>query len=69
MRALLLLLLRAYQTLRPAWMRGACRHVPTCSDYARESIERHGVVRGGMLALKRLARCHPFGTHGLDPVP
>jgi hypothetical protein len=69
MRALLVLLIRAYQTLRPASMRGACRHVPSCSEYAREAVERHGTLRGGWLVMKRVARCHPLGTHGLDPVP
>ena len=48
---------------------GACRHEPSCSEYARESIVRHGAWRGTRLAVRRLARCHPFGTHGFDPVP
>jgi len=43
--------------------------MPGCADYAAEAIRRHGVVRGGLLALRRLARCHPFGDHGYDPVP
>lgn len=46
-----------------------CRHLPTCSDYADEAVAQHGVVRGGWLALKRVARCHPWGSHGYDPVP
>ena len=46
-----------------------CRHVPTCSDYAQESITRFGVWRGGWLAVSRILRCHPWGTQGLDPVP
>ena len=46
-----------------------CRHLPTCSEYAAEAIERHGAVRGGVLALSRLCRCHPFGSHGYDPPP
>jgi putative membrane protein insertion efficiency factor len=48
---------------------GSCRFVPGCADYAREALERHGAVRGGWLALRRLARCHPMGGSGLDPVP
>ncbi len=69
MRSLALLLVRLYQgTLSPLF-RGACRHVPSCSDYAREAIERHGAARGSWLALRRLARCHPLGTSGYDPVP
>jgi hypothetical protein len=69
MRQLLIFAIRAYQRLAPAHVRGACRHVPSCSEYAREAIERHGSWRGGWMALARLARCHPFGTAGVDPVP
>ena len=47
----------------------ACRFEPTCSIYAREAIERHGLARGTLLAVKRLLRCHPFNAGGLDPVP
>ncbi len=46
-----------------------CRFTPGCSDYARESIERYGTGRGGWLAVRRLARCRPFGPFGYDPVP
>ena len=46
-----------------------CRFSPTCSTYAIEAFERHGIVRGGWLALRRLARCHPFGGSGVDLVP
>ena len=47
----------------------ACRFTPTCSEYARAAIVQHGVVRGGAMAVWRLARCHPLGGHGHDPVP
>ena len=46
-----------------------CRHLPSCSDYAREAIETNGAWKGGWLMLARLCRCHPWGSHGLDPVP
>jgi uncharacterized protein len=69
MRAIVLLLIRLYQVVTPPVFRGACRHHPTCSDYAREAIARHGVWNGGRLALGRLGRCHPLGSAGYDPVP
>lgn len=46
-----------------------CRHVPSCSTYAIEALEMHGAVRGSWLAIRRLSRCHPWGTQGYDPVP
>jgi hypothetical protein len=69
MRSLVLLLLRGYQSLLSPLFRGSCRHVPSCSEYAREAIECHGAARGLWLALRRLGRCHPLGTSGYDPVP
>jgi putative membrane protein insertion efficiency factor len=47
----------------------ACRFRPTCSEYALEALKRHGVVRGTILAIRRVLRCHPLGGNGLDPVP
>jgi len=47
----------------------ACRFEPTCSEYAAEAVELHGAVHGSWLALRRLARCHPFARAGFDPVP
>jgi hypothetical protein len=69
MRAVLLLALRGYQyAIRP--MLGAnCRFFPSCSDYAREAVERHGAAKGTWLAVRRLARCHPYHPGGYDPVP
>ena len=58
----------AYRRLVSPVLPRACRFVPTCSDYAAEALRKHGAVRGGLLALRRLLRCHPFGGSGLDPV-
>ncbi|MGE0408152.1 MAG: membrane protein insertion efficiency factor YidD [Amphiplicatus sp.] len=59
------------RTLSPVFyfLGARCRHAPCCSDYAEEAFRRHGAARGFWLALSRLARCHPFGSHGFDPVP
>jgi putative membrane protein insertion efficiency factor len=65
----MLALIRAYQLLLSPFMQPACRFTPTCSQYAREAISRHGACAGGWLAVKRLARCHPWGGMGDDPVP
>ena len=69
MRALAIGLVRLYQLTLSPFFRGACRHTPSCSEYAIQAIERHGALRGAWLAVKRLSRCRPFGTHGFDPVP
>lgn len=57
-----------YQLLRSGRPTG-CRYLPTCSVYAEEAIRGHGPVHGAALAVRRLARCHPWGGHGVDPVP
>lgn len=69
MKTFLLALLRAYQYLLSPWIGGSCRYWPTCSEYAREAIKQHGAARGSYLAAARLARCHPYGAGGVDPVP
>lgn len=65
----LILLLRAYQLVVSPLLGPACRYAPSCSQYAIEAIARHGAVRGSALAARRLARCHPLGESGYDPVP
>ena len=60
---------RLYQLALSPLMPPCCRHLPTCSDYAIEALREHGALRGGWLAVRRIARCHPFGTSGFDPVP
>lgn len=62
-------LVRTYQLFLSPLLPSSCRYIPTCSAYAVEAIERHGVVRGGWLAAKRIARCHPLRPGGHDPVP
>ena len=64
-----LVLLRLYQLLLSPFLGGSCRFVPSCSEYAREAVATHGSVRGMMLAVHRLGRCHPFAKAGLDQVP
>ena len=69
MKHLALGLIRLYQkTLSPILPSG-CRFYPSCSRYGYGAIEEHGLVKGGWLAIKRLARCHPFNPGGYDPVP
>ena len=63
------ILIRGYQLLITPILPGSCRYHPTCSQYALDSVDRFGAVRGSWLTLKRLLRCHPWGAHGYDPVP
>ncbi|MBV8654165.1 MAG: membrane protein insertion efficiency factor YidD, partial [Alphaproteobacteria bacterium] len=62
-------LVRLYQLLLSPVLPPSCRYLPTCSDYAIEALARHGVLAGTWLTLRRLARCHPWGGSGYDPVP
>ena len=64
-----LALLTVYKFLFSRLYAGSCRFLPTCSDYAREAVTVHGAAKGVWLAARRLARCHPLGSSGLDPVP
>lgn len=67
-QAALLALLRAYQAARSGHP-SPCRFYPSCSAYAAEAVAEHGAWRGSVLAVRRVARCRPFGGHGVDPVP
>lgn len=62
-------LVRLYQLTLSGFVGNSCRHLPTCSEYAREAIARHGLWAGGWMGLFRVLRCGPFGTHGIDRVP
>jgi uncharacterized protein len=61
--------IRFYQSGISPLLPASCRYTPSCSAYALEALERYGARRGGWLALRRLLRCHPFGSSGYDPVP
>jgi uncharacterized protein len=65
----LLLLIRAYQLTLSLAIGRWCRFHPSCSHYAAEAIATHGAARGSWLALRRVARCHPWHEGGFDPVP
>ncbi|WP_438767349.1 membrane protein insertion efficiency factor YidD [Kushneria sp. TE3] len=65
----LIALMRIYQYGISPMIGPRCRFWPTCSNYAIEAIQRHGALRGGWLALRRILRCHPFCAGGVDPVP
>jgi putative membrane protein insertion efficiency factor len=65
----LLFLLRAYRKLISPVLPDACRFDPSCSSYAEQALKRHGALKGGWLALRRLGRCHPLSPGGHDPVP
>lgn len=62
-------LVRLYQRTLSRWLPPTCRFTPSCSEYALEALERHGVWRGGWYSLNRILRCHPFHPGGFDPVP
>ena len=69
MKRLILTLLQLYKRLLSPLLPPSCRYHPTCSVYAFEAVERYGVMKGGILATRRLLRCHPWGGSGDDPVP
>ena len=64
-----LLLIKVYQTFISPLTPGSCRYIPTCSQYAKEALQIHGLWKGGKLAVVRIFSCHPWGNSGYDPVP
>ena len=64
-----IVLIRFYQYFVSPWLGSRCRFAPSCSSYAIEALERHGLIRGTFLALRRVGRCHPWNPGGYDPVP
>lgn len=69
MRGFVMRAIRFYQRAVSPGLPPACRFEPSCSNYSHEAIEKHGLLRGGWLTMRRLARCHPFHATGYDPVP
>jgi len=66
---LLSLPVRAYRLVLSPYVGHGCRYQPTCSAYALDALNRHGALKGGWLAVRRIGRCHPLGGSGYDPVP
>ena len=69
MKKLVLALLRGYKKYISPSLGNNCRFLPTCSEYAMEAVECHGILKGGLLSIWRILRCNPFGRRGYDPVP
>lgn len=63
-----ILLIKFYKQVISPWLMPACRYTPTCSEYGMEAIKKYGPFTGGWMAIKRIARCNPWGGHGHDPV-
>jgi len=66
---LLKMIVRFYQIFLSPILPRSCRYTPTCSHYAIQALEKHGLIKGGYLAVKRILSCHPWGGSGYDPVP
>lgn len=69
MRRILIWLIQVYRYCLSPLLGPHCRYYPSCSRYAQEALQQHGVLRGGWLATKRISRCHPWHEGGVDPVP
>ena len=65
----LLILIRGYQLIISPLLGSNCRFMPTCSEYAMESLRSYGLIKGFYLTIKRIRKCHPWGGHGYDPIP
>lgn len=68
MKHILIFFIKIYQKIPGSW-HSKCRHIPTCSNYALEAIEKYGSIKGVFLTTKRVLKCNPWGTYGYDPVP
>ena len=65
----LILLIRGYQLIISPMLGSNCRFMPTCSEYALESLKTYGLIKGTYLTIKRIGKCHPWGSNGYDPIP
>ena len=65
----LILLVRVYQLIVSPMLGSNCRFMPTCSEYALESLKAYGLIKGIYLTIKRIGKCHPWGSNGYDPIP
>jgi len=68
MKQIVIFVVRAYRLLLSPYLPPSCRYQPTCSQYAEEALDKYGALKGGMIALKRISRCHPLGGNGYDPL-
>lgn len=68
-RKIFVFIIRLYQKFLSPFLGAQCRYTPTCSQYAVEALQKHGALKGGWLAFKRILSCNPWGGHGHDPVP
>jgi uncharacterized protein len=69
LKKIFILPIRIYQYMISPLIPGACRYTPTCSEYSAEAIKKHGVIKGIILGIKRIGKCHPWGGSGYDPIP
>ena len=65
----IIILIKFYQWFLSPILKNNCRYLPTCSEYAIESLNEYGIIKGSYLSIKRIFHCHPFGGEGFDPVP
>ena len=68
MKQVAIFIVRAYRLILSPYLPPSCRYRPTCSQYAEEALNKYGPFKGGILALKRISQCHPWGGHGYDPL-
>ncbi|WP_448520240.1 membrane protein insertion efficiency factor YidD [Rhodoflexus sp.] len=69
LKRFVIFLLRIYQAAISPLYPASCRFVPTCSEYMVQAVEKHGIIKGFLLGLRRIGRCHPWGGSGYDPIP